>query len=142
MSISRYRLLTLPSIQDARGSLTPLDFEKQLGFIPKRVFTISGVNPGTIRGNHAHKECIQAIQCIQGRVQVLINNGKQVHEEVLGTAGLILVIPALLWTTIKFLNPDSNLIVYASKPFDEEDYLRNYEEFLNFKNRDTKILHL
>jgi len=134
MSNANYRLISLPVIQDIRGSLTPLDFQSQLGFLPKRLFMISDVAPGTIRGEHAHRECIQALHGVQGRIKIIIDDGRQIHEVMLENANSILVLPAMNWATIKFLDEHSRLVVYASETYSESDYLRNYSEFINLLN--------
>lgn len=131
-----YRLISLSVFQDNRGSLIPVDFESQLGYLPKRVFMISDVAPGTIRGEHAHRECIQALHGVQGRIQVMIDDGHQIHNEMLEDSNSILVLPAMNWATIKFLDQNSKLVVYASTAYNESDYLRNYTEFINLVKGD------
>ena len=131
MNSSTYRLISLNSIRDSRGVLTPLEFEKQFDFIPKRIFILSPSSVETIRGEHAHRQCIQAIQSLRGEVEVSIYNGTEASVEKLSHVENILLIPALHWISVKFLEHDSQVIVYASHTYDEEDYLRNYDDFLD-----------
>jgi dTDP-4-dehydrorhamnose 3,5-epimerase-like enzyme len=130
MGNSSYRLISLKPIKDTRGLLTPLDFEKELKFLPRRTFILSASEVETIRGEHAHRVCVQAIQCLYGEVEVSIHDGRNLVTEKLSSVEKILIIPVLHWITIKFLVKNSHVAVYASHPYDEDDYLRNFEEFV------------
>jgi UDP-2-acetamido-3-amino-2,3-dideoxy-glucuronate N-acetyltransferase len=123
-------LISLKPIKDTRGLLTPLDFEKELKFLPRRTFILSASEVETIRGEHAHRVCVQAIQCIYGAVELSIHDGRNLVTEKLSSVEKILIIPVLHWITIKFLVKNSHVAVYASHPYDEDDYLRNFEEFV------------
>jgi dTDP-4-dehydrorhamnose 3,5-epimerase-like enzyme len=130
MDNSSCRLISLKPVKDTRGVLTPLDFEKELKFLPRRTFILSASEVETIRGEHAHRICVQAIQCIHGAVELSIHDGRNLVTEKLSSVEKILIIPVLHWITLKFLVKNSHVAVYASHPYDEADYLRNFEEFL------------
>ena len=135
MDNSSYRLISLRPIKDTRGVLTPLDFEKELKFLPRRTFILSASEVEAIRGEHAHRVCVQAIQCIHGAVELSIHDGRNLVTEKLSSVEKILIIPVLHWITLKFLVKNSHVAVYASHPYDEADYLRNFEEFLAEANQ-------
>ena len=135
MDNSSCRLISLRPIKDTRGVLTPLDFEKELKFLPRRTFILSASEVETIRGEHAHRVCVQAIQCIRGAVELSIHDGRNLVTEKLSSVEKILIIPVLHWITIKFLVKNSHVAVYASHPYDEDDYLRNFEEFVAEANQ-------
>jgi dTDP-4-dehydrorhamnose 3,5-epimerase-like enzyme len=135
MDNSSYRLISLKPVKDTRGVLTPLDFEKELKFLPRRTFILSASEVETIRGEHAHRICVQAIQCIHGAVELSIHDGRNLVTQKLSSVEKILIIPVLHWITLKFLVKNSHVAVYASHPYDEADYLRNFEEFLAEANQ-------
>ena len=130
MDASTYKLISLNSVRDSRGVLTPIDFEKQIDFLPKRTFILSDSSLETIRGEHAHRDCVQAIQCLRGEVEISIDNGTEKSVEKLSGIEYVLLIPTLHWISLKFLETNSQVIVYASHPYEEKDYLRNYDEFI------------
>jgi hypothetical protein len=78
---------------------------------------------------------VQAIQCIYGAVELSIHDGRNLVTEKLSSVEKILIIPVLHWITLKFLVKNSHVAVYASHPYDEADYLRNFEEFLAEANQ-------
>jgi dTDP-4-dehydrorhamnose 3,5-epimerase-like enzyme len=135
MDASTYRLISLNSFRDSRGVLTPIDFEKQIDFLPKRTFILSDSSLETIRGEHAHRDCVQAIQCLRGEVEISIDNGAEKSVEKLSRIEYVLLIPTLHWISLKFLETNSQVIVYASHPYEEKDYLRNYDEFIGLMTR-------
>jgi len=135
MDASTYRLISLNSFRDSRGVLTPIDFEKQIDFLPKRTFILSDSSLETIRGEHAHRDCVQAIQCLRGEVEISIDNGAEKSVEKLSGIEYVLLIPTLHWISLKFLETNSQVIVYASHPYEEKDYLRNYDEFIGLMTR-------
>ena len=137
MENSSCRLISLRSVEDSRGVLTPLDFEKELKFLPRRTFILSASEVETIRGEHAHRVCVQAIQCIHGEVEVSIHDGRNLVTEKLSSVEKVLIIPVLHWITLKFLVKNSHVAVYASHRYDEADYLRDFEEFLAEANQNS-----
>ena len=137
MENSSCRLISLRSVEDSRGVLTPLDFEKELKFLPRRTFILSASEVETIRGEHAHRVCVQAIQCIHGEVEVSIHDGRNLVTEKLSSVKKVLIIPVLHWITLKFLVKNSHVAVYASHRYDEADYLRDFEEFLAEANQNS-----
>lgn len=137
MENSSCRLISLRSVEDSRGVLTPLDFEKELKFLPRRTFILSASEVETIRGEHAHRVCVQAIQCMHGEVEVSIHDGRNLVTEKLSSVEKVLIIPVLHWITLKFLVKNSHVAVYASHRYDEADYLRDFEEFLAEANQNS-----
>ena len=137
MENSSCRLISLRSVEDSRGVLTPLDFEKELKFLPRRTFILSASEVETIRGEHAHRVCVQAIHCIHGEVEVSIHDGRNLVTEKLSSVEKVLIIPVLHWITLKFLVKNSHVAVYASHRYDEADYLRDFEEFLAEANQNS-----
>lgn len=126
----------LPKILDIRGVLTFGEYDKHLPFIPKRYFIIQGVPSTEVRGEHMHKKLEEFLICIQGSVAVFLDNGKEQDEVVLNQPNLGLFIPPLIWTVQYKYSADAILFVLASDIYDSEDYIRDYNEFLNFIEMD------
>lgn len=94
-----------------------------------RTFYVYGVRVGDIRGNHAHKECEQFLICISGIVSITCDDGKNRKVYTLDSSLKGLYIPPMIWAEQFYHSSDTMLVGLASHPFDEEDYIRNYEEF-------------
>jgi dTDP-4-dehydrorhamnose 3,5-epimerase-like enzyme len=123
--------LNLPIYKDHRGSLIPVSFLEHLGFSPARSFILTAEADGAVRGNHAHKQCIQAIQCLAGKIKLTIDNGRSQVTKILDDPSEILIIPKLTWLTLEFESRDTIAYVYASDLYDPKDYLHDYDEFLS-----------
>jgi UDP-2-acetamido-3-amino-2,3-dideoxy-glucuronate N-acetyltransferase len=132
MTCKNWSLIKFFRTSDNRGNLVAIDFEKQLPFIPKRFFVTFDVPSETVRGEHAHLECAQVLLPIAGRIHVLLNDGFQSQEYTLDDPSVGLYIPKLIWSTQKSLGSSSVLGVFASHAYEESDYIRNFEKFVEF----------
>ena len=114
---------------DLRGSLAAVEFG-QLPFIPQRFFAIFGVPSTDVRGQHAHRQCEQFLVCLAGSVTCLLDHGDSRTTVVLDAPGKSVHIPAMTWGTQFNYSADAVLAVFASLPYDDADYIRDYDEFL------------
>lgn len=128
------KLIRFPVNRDSRGSLLAIDFEKQLPFAPKRFFTVFGVPTKDVRGEHAHRKCEQFLVCLKGSVRALVDDGAQRSDVILDDRSVGLYMPAMTWGTQYDNSSDAVLGVFASLPYDDSDYIRDYNTFL----RETK----
>jgi dTDP-4-dehydrorhamnose 3,5-epimerase-like enzyme len=120
------------SFIDERGFLLPIEFDL-IPFIVKRIFVIKNVPINTIRGNHAHYKTKQYLLCLQGKIEVIINNGLYETKTLLNNnEGLL--IDEMLWDAQKFLTENTILLVLCSTKYDENDYIFNFNEFKEIKN--------
>ena len=132
LGVGKCELWPLPNFADLRGQLTAVEFVKDLPFPPKRQFFVYGVTGSKVRGEHAHKECAQFLIAIHGSLSVLIDDGDQSCEVKLEGSNKGLYIPPLIWNVqYKFL-PGTVLAVYASHNYENEDYIRSHDEFLDY----------
>lgn len=115
---------------DMRGDLMATDFSKQIPFPVKRAFFITHVPSHHVRGEHGHKECHQLLVCLQGSVTVAADNGAERGQWILNDPAVGLHIYPKVWAAQYQYSPNSVLAVFASHEYDSNDYLRNYEEFL------------
>jgi acetyltransferase-like isoleucine patch superfamily enzyme len=99
-------------------------------FAPRRWFLVYDVPSVEVRGEHAHRVCHQFLICVSGRVSVSVDDGQSRAEMLLDgpTAGIY--IPPLVWASQFRYDPDAVLLVFASHPYDPDDYIREYDEFL------------
>ena len=96
-----------------------------------RVFFVHA-NRNTIRGEHAHYKCNQWLICISGSVIVSLFDGQDYRQELLEKGSEILYIPCGLWTSQEY-SQNSVLLVLADQLFDEDDYIRSFEDFKKIK---------
>ena len=117
-------------LEDDFGYLVPMSFG-EFPFSPVRAFLVGGVPEGTVRGNHAHKTCHQMLVCLSGKVlcEVTKSDGSS-HSLLLVSPLTVLHMPPNTWGRQTYVEPNSQLLVFASHEYDESDYVRNWETFL------------
>lgn len=125
-----YELIEIQELADTRGRMNIIEFSALIGFNPLRMFTIQDVPINSLRGKHAHKDCIQVLHCLIGKVEVQIEHNGIKSNVLLNSPKKVLYIPSMNWLEIKFLEDTTILNVYASDIFKESDYIRDYSEFL------------
>ncbi len=96
----------------------------------KRVYYMYDTKEGVHRGFHAHKNLQQILVCIHGSCKVLMDNGREKKVVPLEKPYEGLYIPNDIWREMYDFSPDAVLVVFASDYYKEEDYIRNYDEFL------------
>lgn len=122
----------LPHYSDLRGELVPLEMKKGLPFEPVRVFMVYGVSGQYVRGEHAHHKCGQFLIAAHGSVSVIVDDGKQRKEVQLAEPNIGLYLAPMTWGIQYKFSSDAVLLVLASLPYDEADYIRDYDTFLSF----------
>lgn len=124
------KLLDLPKFEDPRGNLTFIEEENQIPFEIKRVYWIYDVPGGQVRGGHAFKEQRELIVALSGSFDVVIDDGKQKTTYNLNRSYYGLYIPAGLWRQMQNFSTNSLAMVLSSTEFSEQDYIRNYNDYL------------
>ena len=127
------KLVSLPTVQAARGDLTALELPQIVPYEVKRIFLVHHVSDLEIRGEHAHKKCWQFLIAASGSITVDVTDGKIKETFLLDNPAQGLLIPPLIWGTQYNYSSDGSLLVLASEKFDPEDYLHNFEEFLEYR---------
>lgn len=115
---------------DDRGMLVALEEYKDIPFEIKRVYYMYDTKVNVHRGFHAHKNLEQILVCIHGSCKVLMDNGKEKKIVSLEKPYEGLYIPNDVWREMYDFSPDAVLLVLASEIYQEEDYIRDYEEFI------------
>ena len=122
-------LIKLNRATDIRGSLVATEFDSSFPFAPERFFVVYDVPSRDVRGEHAHRRCEQFLVCVKGAVRAIVDDGASRREFLLDSPDLGLHMPAMTWGTQYAYSPDAVLAVFASLPYDPDDYIRTYAEF-------------
>jgi len=131
VGVGDVRVYNLPLIHDLRGSLSFAQYGDILPFQPKRYFIVFDVSSKEVRGEHAHRELHQFLVCVKGSCSVVVDDGNSRVEVRLEQPNIGLYIPPLVWGIQYRYSPDAILLVLASDVYRAEDYIRDYDEFLN-----------
>ncbi len=115
---------------DDRGQLVALEEYKDIPFTIKRVYFMYDTVTGVVRGQHAHRKLEQILVCIHGSCKVRLDNGKEKKVVPLEKPYEGLYIAHNIWREMFDFSPDAVLLVFASELYDENDYIRDYDEFL------------
>lgn len=124
----------IPYFVDDRGAINILEIRRELPFECQRIFYTYTVPEGSVRGEHAHKACEQFLISLKGKITVLVDDGRGHRDEiVLETPSKGLWLPHGCWGEQSGHSPDNILLVLASRPYENDDYIRNYDAFLKWK---------
>ena len=88
----------------------------------------------TVRGGHAHRGCSQFMICTQGVIEINCDDGREQRSFILDRGNVGLLLPPNMWATQRFCHENSVLLVVCDQPYEEQDYIRNYAEFLAWRN--------
>ncbi|WP_343569913.1 WxcM-like domain-containing protein [Acinetobacter sp.] len=132
--MSLVKLIDLPSFGDERGGLVAIESNQSIPFDVKRLYYIFNTSQKP-RGFHAHIDLKQVAICLKGSCRFILDNGSTKEEVVLDNPTQGLVIEGLIWREMHDFSEDCVLLVLASEHFTEQDYIRNYDEFLCVVNQ-------
>ena len=125
-------IINLRKIEDERGNLTFIEEEKNIPFKIKRVYWIYDVPGGQKRGGHAFKEQQEFIVALSGSFDVVVDNGTEQQTFSLNRSYYGLYIPNGLWREMNNFSTNSLALVLSSTEFSEEDYIRDYKNYLQW----------
>ena len=128
--------LTFQVFSDKRGRLVSLENNKNIPFAIERIYYLYDSNTDYHRGMHAHRKLKQILICISGSCEIEVDNGLERKLFKLNNPSEGLFIDGVIWREIKFLTKETVLVVLADNEYDEEDYIRDYEEFLKIKRNE------
>ena len=129
MSLDKCKIIELPKIEDVRGNLTFIEANEHVPYDIKRVYYLYDVPGGEKRGGHAHKSLEQFIIAASGSFDVILDDGNQRKRFHLNRSYYGLYVPTKIWRELDNFSSGSVCVVLASEHFDEEDYIRDYNEF-------------
>lgn len=122
---------------DDRGQLVALEEYNDIPFEIKRVYYMYDTIDGVHRGFHAHKSLEQILICIHGSCKVILDNGMERKVIFLERPYEGLYVPNNMWREMYDFSKDAVLMVLASEYYREEDYIRNYNEFMELIKMDN-----
>lgn len=128
--MNRYRLLEFDERGDERGNLVIAEGAIDIPFEIKRVFYIYGSDDTVVRGKHANRESEFVLINVGGSSKVMVDDGKTKEVILLDKPRMGLYLPSMLWKEMYDFSPDSILLVLASEHYDETEYIRDYDLFL------------
>lgn len=126
-------IIQLPKIHNPAGNITVVSNNSEIPFDVKRVFYIYDIPSGEDRGAHAHVLCHQFLIAASGSFEIELDDGKIKRTVMLNRPNMGLHIPPGIWAAEKGFSSGSICLVLASHKYDESDYIRNYEDFINLK---------
>jgi len=129
-ALEKCKIIELPKIYDSRGNLTFIEEKKHIPFEIKRVYYLYDVPSGAIRGGHAHKRLQQLIIAVSGSFDVILDDGYTRKRFHLNRPYYGLYIPTMVWRELDNFSAGAVCLVLASEYYDEDDYIRDYEVFL------------
>jgi dTDP-4-dehydrorhamnose 3,5-epimerase-like enzyme len=131
MSIDKCALIELPKIQDQRGNLTFVESDRHIPFDIKRVYYLYDVPGGASRAAHGHKALHQLMVAMSGSFDVTLDDGLHKKKFHLNRSYLGLYIPPMIWRDLDNFSSGAVCMVLASDYYDENDYFRNYSDFMD-----------
>lgn len=130
--LKKARVIEFPKVCDSRGNLSFVEGARHVPFSIRRIFYIYDVPGGETRGGHAHKKCAQVLTAVSGSFDLIITNGKEEESIRVNRANMGVLIPPGAWITMPNFTTGTVLLAIASEEYDEEDYIRDYDDYLRY----------
>lgn len=130
MSLAECKIIELPKIEDPRGNLSIIEEDNHIPFKIERVYWIYDVPGGQTRGGHAFREQQELIVALSGSFDVVIDEEGEEHKFSLNRSYYGLYVPPGCWRQMENFSTNSLAMVLSSTRFSEDDYIRDYEEYL------------
>ncbi len=132
-TVNDCKIMNLPRIYDRRGSLTAIYNQLHIPFDVVRTYYLYDVPGGESRGGHAHKQLQQLIVSVMGAFDVVLDDGSNKKTVRLERAYYGLYVPRLIWRELINFSSGGICLVLASLPYDAQEYIRDYGEFIQCK---------
>lgn len=134
MEYNKPVIINFPKIEDPRGNLSFVEEERHIPFTIERVYWIYDVPGGQVRGGHAFKKQQELIVALSGSFGVVVDDGCEKQTFNLNRSYYGLFIPAGYWRQMENFSTNSLALVMSSTCYEEQDYIRDYEEFCAYRN--------
>tara|TARA_B110000208_G_scaffold127789_1_gene155435 strand:+ start:3780 stop:4178 length:399 start_codon:yes stop_codon:yes gene_type:complete len=129
------KLINFKPLGDERGSLIAIEAEKSVPFQVRRVYYIFGIKAGVERGFHAHKALNQVAVAVTGSCEMVLDDGESKAAVLLNSPEKGVLIGPGMWRVMRNFTPDCVLLVLADQHYDEADYIRDYDQFIDWIKR-------
>mgnify|MGYP001790451181 FL=1 len=126
------KIISLQKVVDPRGNLTVAQGMKDIPFHVARVYWTYDGPSGSLRGGHAHKHCREVIVAVSGSFTITLDNGGEKKSYTLNRPYQGLLVDTDIWRTLDDFSSGSVCLVLAEDLFDEDDYIRNYKDFIDY----------
>lgn len=131
MRVEQCRIIDLPKITDPRGNLSFIEGGQHIPFTVRRVYWVYDVPGGGTRDGHAYRTLEEFIIAASGSFDIAVDDGVESQVTQLNRPYFGLYVPPMVWRRLDNFSGGSIALVLASQPYLEEDYLRDYEEFVS-----------
>lgn len=132
--MDKTKIINLPQFLDKRGNLSFIEEENHIPLKINRIYWIYDVPGGEVRGGHAYRENEEFIVALSGSFDVILDDGKERKVYSLNRSYYGLYVPKGYWREMNNFSTNSLALVLASREYDENDYIRNYQQFKSFGN--------
>lgn len=139
-SIKDVKIIELPKFLDVRGNLSFVQQYAQIPFEIKRTYWVYDVPGGIARGGHAEKNNEEVVIALSGAFEIVVDDGNKSKTFELNRSYYGLYIPKGLWREIKEFSTNAVALEFGSIPYSAEDYIRDYDSFLEYKKQDSSII--
>ncbi len=139
MTVYECSLVYLSQIGDRNGHITAVNNNVELPFSVRRVFYLYDVPGGESRGGHAHKQCHQFLVAVSGSFEILLDDSNIKRQVLLNKPDIGLHIPPGIWASEINFSSGAICLVLASHEYNEEDYIRDYDDF-KFKKYEFRAI--
>lgn len=133
MTLNDVKVIDLPKILDERGNLSFIEGGIHIPFKIERTYLIYDVPGGEIRGGHAYQELDEFIVALSGSFDVVLDDGKEKKTFSLNRSYYGLYVPKMIWRSLENFSTNSLCMILASKKYDENDYIRDYAQYIELK---------
>lgn len=134
MPLTDCRILELPKIHASRGNLTFIEGGNHVPFGIQRVYYLYDVPGGSDRGAHAHRNLQQLIVAMLGSFDVVLDDGRDIHRFHLNRSYIGLYVCPMMWRYLDNFSSGAVCMVLASSRYEEDDYIRDYQQFIAAAN--------
>jgi hypothetical protein len=131
-SVHQCRLIDLPKVKNRSGNITPVNGIEDIPFEIKRVYYLYDMPGGESRGGHAHRDLHQLIVAAGGSFEVMLSDGKETKKFYLNHPYYGLLIVPGIWRELINFSSGSICLVLASAIYSESDYIRYYQDYLQY----------
>jgi dTDP-4-dehydrorhamnose 3,5-epimerase-like enzyme len=128
-------LLELPRFSRADGEIVVAQ-ATQVPFEIARMFTLTAPK-GAVRGEHAHRRCMQFMLCVHGAVEVVCDDSQDRKTFILDRTNIAVCVPPTIWNSVVVKQDQSVVTILCDRPFEEADYIREYPDFMAFRKLGT-----
>ena len=128
-------LIDIHTSRNKTGSISNIELDNDLPFTCKNVFYVYNIDKNVIHGNHAHKRCKEAIIVLNGKCKFILDDCISENAYIIGSPQKCLIVQAGTWLTYEPLTDNCLLLVCASETYADDEYIRDYIEFKQWKNR-------